>query len=151
MAIKVTKTDVWAATIEDRAGGAAEKLQALSDAGVSLEMALARRTPENPGKGTLFVTPIKGTKTMRAARAAQFAKPENIHSLRIEGDDKPGLGAMIARSLGEAGISFRGISAVAIGRKFLGFIALDSAEDATRALGVLKKIKEKPRKAARRR
>ena len=54
--------------------------------------------------------------------------------------DTPGLGAKIARTLGDAGISFRGISAHAIGRKFLCNIALDSAEDATRAAALLKKL-----------
>ena len=42
MALKVTKADIWAATLEDRAGGAAERLEALSKAGANLEMVLAR-------------------------------------------------------------------------------------------------------------
>jgi hypothetical protein len=141
MAINVTKTEVWAVTLEDRAGGTAEKLDALARAGVSLEMALARRNPEEPGKGTLFVTPIKGAKGARAAQAAGFAKPATIHSLRLEAGDKPGLGAQIAKALGDAGISFRGFSGVAVGRKFIGFLGLDSAEDAANATKVLKRIK----------
>lgn len=141
MAINVTKTEVWAVTLEDRAGGTAEKLEALAKAGVSLEMALARRNPDEPGKGTLFVTPIKGAKGARAAQAAGFAKPGSIHSLRLEAGDKPGLGAQIARALGEAGVSFRGMSGVAVGRKFIGFLALDSAEDAAAATRVLKKLR----------
>lgn len=141
MAIKVTKTEVWAATLEDRAGGTAEKLEALADAGISLEMALARRNPEQPGKGTLFVTPIKGAKGSRAAQKAGFAKPDSIHSLRLEAGDKPGLGAQISRALAEADISFRGLSGVAVGRKFIGFLGLDSAEDAAKAIRVLKKLR----------
>ena len=139
MALKVTKAEVWVATIEDRAGGAADKLEALSRAGANLEMLLARRT-EQPGQGVMFVTPVKGAKAVKAAQAAGFGKPENIHSVRIEGGDKPGLGAKIARALGDAGISFRGVSAVAIGRNFISYIACDTAEDATKALSVLKKV-----------
>jgi hypothetical protein len=139
MALKATKAEIWVATIEDRAGGAAEKLEALAEGGANLEMLLARRT-EQPGQGVMFVTPVKGAKAVKAAQAAGFGKPENIHSVRIEGGDKPGLGAKIARALGDAGISFRGVSAVAIGRNFISYIACDSAEDATKALSVLKKV-----------
>jgi predicted amino acid-binding ACT domain protein len=102
-------------------------------------MLLARRT-DQPGQGVMFVTPVKGAKTLKAAQAAGFGKPEHIHSVRVEGGDKPGLGAKIARALGDAGINVRGISAVAIGRKFISYIACDSAEDANRAVGVLKKV-----------
>jgi len=140
MALKVTKAEVWVATIEDRAGGAADKLEALSRAGANLEMLLARRT-EQPGQGVMFVTPVKGAKAVKAAQEAGFGKPQNIHSVRVEGGDKAGLGAKIARALGDGGVSFRGISAVAIGSKFISYIACDSAEDAARAVGLLKKLR----------
>jgi hypothetical protein len=140
MALKVGKCDVWAVTIDDRPGGAADKLETLAKAGANLEMVLARRTAESPGKGVLFVTPVKGKKALEAAQQSGMGKPESIHSVRIEGGDKPGLGAKITRALGDAGINFRGISGVAIGRKFVSYVALDSAEDATRAVSVLKKL-----------
>ena len=139
MPLTVSRAEVWAATIEDRAGGAADKLEALAKSGANLEMLLARRT-DQPGQGVMFVTPLKGAKAVKAAQEAGFGKPETIHSVRIEGSDKPGLGAKIARALGDAGISFRGVSAVAIGRKFISYIACDSAEDAAKAIGVLKKL-----------
>ena len=141
MAIKASKCDVWAVSISDRAGGLAEKLAPLAGAGASLEMVLARRTPENPGQGMLFVTPIKGAKATRAAQAAGMGKPQTIHSVRVEGGDKPGLGAKIAACLGDAGVSIRGMSGVAIGKKFVSFIACDSAEDQVRAIAALKRAK----------
>ena len=103
-------------------------------------MVLARRTAEQPGKGVMFVTPLKG-KAMKAAEGAGMGRPQNIHSIRIEGGDKPGLGSRIARALGDAGINFRGMSAIAIGKKFVSFVALDSAEDQARAIAAVKKIK----------
>jgi hypothetical protein len=140
MALKATRNDVWTATIEDRAGGAAPVLESLAKAKVNLEMVFARRLPELPGKGMLIVGPIKGKKAEKAALAAGVAKTGAMHGVRLEGGDKPGLGAKIARALGDAGISFRGISAHAIGRKFVCNIALDSAEDADRAAKLLKKL-----------
>jgi len=140
MALKATRNDVWTATIEDRAGGAAAVLEALAKAKVNLEMVFARRLAEQPGKGMLIVGPIKGKKAEAAALAAGLAKTGVIHGLKLEGGDKPGLGAKITRALGDAGISFRGITAHAIGKKFVCNLALDSAEDVTRAAALLKKL-----------
>ncbi len=69
MAIKASRNDVWMAVIDDRAGGAAEKLEALAKAGADLEIVFARRTPEHPGQGILFAGPIEGAKVTRAAKA----------------------------------------------------------------------------------
>jgi hypothetical protein len=141
MALKATKTEVWAVSIDDRAGGVADKLEPLAKAGANFEMVFARRTPENAGKGMLFVTPVKGAKVTRAAREAGMGTPQSIYSVKIEGADRPGLGAKIARALGDAGISFRGISGIAIGRKFVSYLACDSAEDQAKAIAALKKLK----------
>jgi hypothetical protein len=140
MALKVAKVDVWTGTIEDRPGGAAATLQALAQAGASLEMVLARRAPEQPGKGVLFVSPVKTGKAVRAAQAAGLGKPLGIHSLRIEGGDKAGLGAAICQALAAAGISFRGLTAIALGKKFVSYVACDTEEDAVRAVRVLRKL-----------
>jgi hypothetical protein len=140
MAIKVSRYDVWVGTVDDRAGGAADKLEALANAGANLELVFARRTPEQPGRGILFATPIKGGKVTKAAQESGLSKSESIYGVKVEGGDKPGLGAKITRALGAAGISFRGVNAMAMGTKFVSYIALDSAEDAERAVKLLKKL-----------
>ena len=140
MKLKVNRLDVWTGAIEDRSGGAAEKLEPLAQAGANFEFVLARRTPEHPGGGILFVAPVKGAKVMKAAQAVGLAKPGDIYSVRVEGADRPGAMAGIARALADAGISFRGLSATAIGRKFVGYVALDSADAAAKAASVLKKL-----------
>jgi hypothetical protein len=140
MKLKVTRTDTWMATVEDRAGGAADRLEPFAKAGVNLEFAFARRTPENPGKGLIVVYPVKGAKAARAAQEAGFAKSDTVHTVRFEGGDKPGMSARITRALGSAGVSVRAFTATAIGRKFVGFVALDSADDAARAAAALKKV-----------
>jgi hypothetical protein len=140
MALQVTRAEVWAAPIDDRVGGTAEKLEGLGKAGANFEFLLARRTPEDPGKGILFVGPIKGSKVIRAAREAGFAKSDELQSLRIEGPDKPGLIAKVTRALAGAGINLRGLSAAAMGRKFVAHLAVDSAEDLKKAMAALKKV-----------
>jgi hypothetical protein len=140
MKLKVSRTDVWAAAIEDRPGGLADKLAALADAGANLEFIIARRTPERGGKGVVFVTPVKGAKQVKAAKAAGFKKTDRLHSLRLDGADRRGVGARITRALAEAGVNLRGLSAAAIGRNFVTHLALDTAREAAQAAGVLKKI-----------
>jgi hypothetical protein len=140
MALKITKTELWSVTIDDQAGGAAGKIEPLSTAGANFEFVFARRTPERPGKGVVFVTPVKGAKVVQAAKSAGFEKSANMHSLRVEGSDKPGAVARIMRSLAGAAISFRAVSANAVSRKFVCYVALDSAEDAARAASLLRKL-----------
>lgn len=140
MALDVKRVEVWVASIEDRPGGAAKRLQALADAGASLEFVIARRTPEKPGTGVIFVTPVKGAKQMEAAHATGFRKTTHLRSIRIAGPDKPGMGAKITTALANAGINLRGISAAAIGKRFVAYIAVDSDADATKAMRVLKKL-----------
>jgi hypothetical protein len=140
MALKVSRTEVWTVMIDDRPGGAAVKLEALAKAGANLELVFARRMPEQPGRGILFAGPIKGKKVVAAAMGAGFTRSDSIHGVKVEGGDKPGLGAKITRALANAGISFRGMSAAAIGSKFVSNIAVDSADDAARAVAALKKL-----------
>jgi hypothetical protein len=141
MKMKVSKTDVWVAAMDDRPGGLAELLEVLADSGANLEFIISRRAPEKPGKGVVFVTPIKGLRQARAARAAGFKKTGSLHSLRIEGVDQPGLGAKMTTLLARAGINLRGLSAAAFGRRFVCHLALDTAAAATRAVKVLKSAK----------
>ena len=140
MKLKVSRAEMWTATIEDRAGGATDLLEPLAKAGASLEVLISRRAPQQPGKGMLLVSPIKGVKVQRAAQEAGFAKAESAHRVRVEGSDKPGICSKMTRALANAGISFRSLSAMAIGTKFVAYLALDTAEDAVKATGVLRKL-----------
>ena len=140
MALDVKRVDVWAASIEDRPGGVAEKLAVLADAGAQLEFVIARRTPEKRGAGVVFLTPLKGAAQLKAAKKAGFRKTKSLNSVRIEGADKPGIGARITEALACKGINLRGLSAAAIGRRFVAHLALDSSADAAKAIRLLKGI-----------
>jgi hypothetical protein len=135
-----SRTHTWAATIDDCPGGLADKLAALAAAGANLELIIARRAPEQRGSGVVFVTPLNGAKQIQAAEAAGFQKTESLHSLRIEGTDKPGMGVILTKALAEAGINLRGLSAAAVGKRYVAHLALDTARDAAKAAAVLKKL-----------
>lgn len=139
MAYTVKKVEVWAGEVADRPGGLADKIEALSSAGANLEFVIARRAADKPGTGVVFVTPIKGAKQKGAAQGAGLATTDALHSVRVDGPDKAGLGAKMTKALAEAGINLRGISAAALGRRGVSYFAFDSAADADNAVRVLKK------------
>jgi hypothetical protein len=139
MAYTVKKVEVWSGEIEDRPGGLGQKLEALSNAGANLEFLVSRRAPDKPGTGVVFVTPIKGAKQKNAAQSAGFGTTESLHSVRVEGPDRAGLGTKMTSALADAGINLRGVSAAALGRRAVTFFAFDSAADADTAIRVLKK------------
>ena len=139
MPYSVRKVDVWVGEIDDRPGGLADKLESLAKAGAILEFIIARRTPGNPDKGVVFLTPIKGTKQQRAASAAGLNTTNSLHSVRVEGPDRPGLGIKMTRALADAAINMRGISAAALGRRSVSYFAFDNADDAGNAVKLLKK------------
>ncbi|HEY2588349.1 MAG TPA: ACT domain-containing protein [Tepidisphaeraceae bacterium] len=136
--LSVSKADVWAATCEDRPGGLNEKLEGLAKAGANLEFVLARRLHEEPAKGVLFVTPLRGAEEQAAAKLG-FRKTLSLYSLRIEGPDEAGLGAKITRALAAENINLRGLSAARSGNQFIAYLAVDSEDDAQRAANRLQK------------
>ena len=139
MPYAVRNVDVWVAEIDDRPGGLAEKLEALAKAGANIEFIISRRAPEKPGKGVVFLTPIKGARQKAAASEAGLSTTSSLHSVRVEGPDRPGLGNTMTRALADAGINLRGASAAALGRRSVTYFAFDSADDAGNAIKLLKK------------
>src|ERR671914_583368 len=104
MAYTIKKVDVWSGEIADRPGGLGAAVEALSNAGANLEFLVSRRAPDRPGTGVVFLTPVKGAKQKNAAQSAGLSTTDSLHSVRVEGPDKAGLGAKLTRALSEAGI-----------------------------------------------
>ena len=139
MAIQIAKIDVWCGEIADRCGGLAQKIDAVAAVGANLEFVIARRAPDKPGRGLVFMAPLQGTAQVRAANAVGLAKDPNVHTLRLEGPNRPGFGSKITHAVAEAGISMRGLSATALGRRSVTYLAFDTDADARKAGGILKK------------
>ena len=140
MDLLVERVDVWAATIEDRPGGLAQVLATLRDAGADLQSVIARRTPEEPGKGVVFVTPLQGDREIRAAAQVGFNVTASLHSVRVMGPDRPGVAADLTQKLADARIDLRGFSASVIGTQFVAYVAVDSLDDANKAIEILQKV-----------
>ncbi len=129
--------DVWAATIEDRAGALAYVLAELREAGADLQFIIARRA--EAGKGVVFVTPLRGDREIAVAAQVGFNVAYTLHSVRIMGRDRPGIGAELTQKLADGGINLRGFSASVIGIQFLAYAAVDSLDDANKVIEILEK------------
>jgi hypothetical protein len=140
MSLTVTKVDVWAAQIEDQPGGLAKLLGAVAGAGANLECVIARRDPAKSGKGVAFLTPVMGANVRKAAKAQGLAPAEKLATLKVEGNDAPGLGFRISSAIANAGVNLRGVSATVVGRKFVVYLGFDGNADAAKAARVLKTL-----------
>ena len=134
----VEHVDVWAATIEDRSGAVAHVLAELREAGADLQFIIARRA--EPGKGVVFVTPLRGDREIAVAAQVGFNVAYTLHSVRIMGRDRPGIGAELTQKLADGGINLRGFSASVIGIQFLAYAAVDSLDDANKVIEILEKV-----------
>ena len=134
----VEHVDVWAATIEDRSGALAHVLAELREAGADLQFIIARRA--EPGKGVVFVTPLRGDREIAVAAQVGFNVAYTLHSVRIMGRDRPGIGAELTQKLAGGGINLRGFSASVIGIQFLAYAAVDSLDDANKVIEILEKV-----------
>ena len=139
MALKITRVQVWTAGMKDKPGGLAGKLAALARAGASLEFIFARRAAEQPGGGIVFLAPLKGATQIRAAKAVGFESSKRIHTVRVAGPDKPGLAAKLTQKVAAAGLNLRGLSAMAVNKRGVMYLAVDSAAAAAAAARALKK------------
>ena len=140
MSLTITKMDVWAAQIEDKPGGLAKLLGALAGAGANLECVVARRDPSEAGKGVAFITPVKGANVRKAAKAEGLALAEKVATLKVEGNDAPGLGFRITSAISDSGVNLRGVSAAVVGRKFVVYLGFDGNADADKASRALKAL-----------
>ena len=140
MELLVERVDVWAAPIQDRPGTVAALLKTLHKAGADLSFVIARRAPDKPGTGVVFVTPLRGEQEIRAASEAGFNVTNSLHSIRIMGQDKAGILAELAQALAEGGINLRGLTASVVGSQFVAYVGVDSLEEVNHAMHVLSRV-----------
>jgi len=140
MYLEVERVDVWAATIQDETGALASLLKGLQKAGADLQFVIARRSPDRPGKGVVFVTPLLSEQEKNAASRLGFNVTQSLQSVRVRGQDRAGIVADLAQELAKGGINLRGVSASVIGSQFIAFMGFDSPDDVTRAVDVLGRL-----------
>jgi hypothetical protein len=137
MDMLVDRVDVWTASIADKPGGLSRTLKGVYEAGADLDFVVARRAPDTPGTGAVFLTPIRGDREIEAASTLGFNLASSVDSVRVEGDNVPGAAVNIADVIANADINIRSFSAAVIGPRYIAYIGFDSSSDADRAAKVL--------------
>jgi hypothetical protein len=137
MSFKWDRIHVWSCEVKDQAGGVADKLAHLAQAGANLEYVFTKRLPNKPGEGVLYVAPVSGPSQVRAAKAAGMHEVDYPVVRRIEGDNVAGLAHHLTQQWAVAGISLQGLTMAVLHNKFVGYAAFDTVNDANRAAQIL--------------
>ena len=140
MSFKMQRVHVYHAEVEDKPGGISGKLKRLAEAGAHLEYVYSQRSADKAGMGDLYVAPLHGTSEMSAAREAGMHAVSEPIVMRVEGDDKAGLGGRLTQAWEMAGINLHGLVMSVIGTKFVGYATFDSVADANRAATILAEL-----------
>jgi predicted amino acid-binding ACT domain protein len=140
MGVAVKQITLWRSEVANRPGALAGMLGPLAQAGGNLKVVMGYRMPGEENRAAIEVYPVTGRKVTAAARSVGLSD-SGIPTLLVDGDDRPGLGAAIARGVAEAGINMIFLMAQVVGRRYSAIIGLESAADARKAAAVVKKAK----------
>lgn len=56
-----------------------------------------------------------------------FAAANRLHAVRVKGENRPGAAAELLNRLAKAGLDIRGFSGAPMGKRYIAYIALDTA------------------------
>ncbi len=129
MDLFVKGEDVWVTSISDDPGSLGKTLGLLSDAGANLDFIISRRAPDEPETAVVFVTPLRADHEVQAGDDAGFSVTRMTYSVRVEGENKPGIAAKLAGAVGDAGINMVGFSAAKLGARFVAHIRVETMEE----------------------
>ncbi len=140
MSFKMQRVHLFHTEVEDKPGGIAVKLKKLAEAGAHLEYVYSQRSATKPGVGDLYVAPLHGNGELKAAREAGLHEVSEPIVMRVEGDDKAGLGGRLTQAWEMAGINLHGLVMSVVGGKFVGYATFDTVTDANRAATILAEL-----------
>src|SRR5438045_2324513 len=103
MSFKMQRVHVYHTEIEDKPGGIASMLKQLAEAGAHLEYVYSQRSLTKGGVGDLYVAPLTTAEQVRAAKAVGLHEVSDPIVMRVEGDDKAGLGGRLTQAWEIAG------------------------------------------------
>lgn len=135
MSYRITPVEVWAGDIVNKPGMLARVLEALTNAGATLEFVIARRVTVNTSR--VFVAPIQDEAHRQAAYEVGLMKAAGMHSVRIDGPDRDGISAEVTRAIADHGINLRGVSCSSSGGHAVMYFAFESQADAVSAAEAL--------------
>src|SRR5436309_3847842 len=138
MAVSVKRITLWRADVQNRPGVLGGALEPLARAGADLRLVMGYRFPTTPEHAAIEVYPVSGKKARAAAQEAGLGEAARIPCLLVEGDNRPGLGARIARGLADANVNVAFLVAQVLGRKFSAMVGFDDEAGANQAVRIIK-------------
>lgn len=142
MPVKVKRITLWRKELDNRAGTLAGTLEPLAKAGADLQVVMGYCYPGERTKAAVEVFPIGNKKTTTAAQGAGLAAA-GIPALHVEGENRTGLGHLIAQTLADAGVNLDFLVAQVIGRKYSAVLGFENDADAVKATALIKKATSK--------
>lgn len=145
MAVKLKSIVLWRKEVANQPGVLADTLEPFAKKNANLQIVMGYRYPGEESKAAIELYPITGKKMTEAAQASGLSG-SHIPALLVEGDNKPGLGHAIARSLADAGINLTFLVTQVIGRKYSAVFGFETEEDSKKASALIKRASSKLRK-----
>jgi len=147
MPVRVRPIALWRVEVDNQPGALARILEPLAAARVDLQVVMGYRLPGDHARAAIEVAPVTGARAVSAAQAAGLNEA-GIAALRVDGDNRPGLGHAMARALGDAGINADFVLGQVSGGQHTTIIGFESREDADRAIPLIKRAVAAPRQPA---
>jgi hypothetical protein len=138
MAVTVKQISLWRVEVDNQPGMLARTLEPLAAAGADLQVVMGYRFPGNNAKAAIELYPVTGKKAAAAAQQAGLVQA-GIPALLLEGDNKAGLGHIIAKAVADAGINLDFLVAQVVGRRFSAVAGFENEADAKKAAALIKK------------
>ena len=145
MPVTVKQISLWRKEIENQIGTLANTLEPVAKAGANLRVLMGYRYPGNESRAAIELYPVTGQKVAAAAIQAGLAA-SSIPTLLVEGDDRPGLGVAIAKTVADAGVNMAFFVAQVVGRRYSAVVGFDTEADAKTAAGLIKKATGRKKK-----
>ena len=138
MSVKIKPITLWRTEVENKPGILARTLEPLASTHADLAVVMGYRYPGAGEKAAIELYPVTGKKTVAAAKGLGLAASATP-TLLVTGDNKPGLGHVIAKAIGHAGVNVGCLVAQVVGRRYSAVIGFDSEADAKTAAALIKK------------
>ena len=138
MSVKIKHITLWRTEVENKPGILARTLEPLAGARADLDVVMGYRYPGTGEKAAIELYPVTGKKSRAAAQAMGLAA-SSIPTLLVQGDNRPGLGYVIAKTMGDAGINVGFLVAQVVGRRYSAVVGFDTEAHAKTAAALIKK------------
>lgn len=147
MAVRIKPITLWRVEVGNQPGALSRALAPLASARANLQVVMGYRFPNDRSRAAIEVAPVSGPRSTAAAQSAGFSEA-GIPALKIEGDNRAGVGHAIANAMAEANINIDFLMGQVAGGRYSTVIGFESQDDAARATPLIKSATAAPRKAA---